>query len=384
MSQNAARDFCDELQAFFGSPGCFLLAKGRVGLYVGLRALGLPPGSKVLMPGYTCVVVPSAVQYAGLRPAYVDVDPRTYNIAPALLKEAPRDVSAVVVQHTYGIPADVAAVGRWAASGNLPMIEDCCHAFGTRVDGRLCGAVGDFAFMSGQWNKPFSTGLGGMLLVNKAALAERVQRILDEEAVAPGPLKSLVLAGQLLAHDLLVRPSTAGRLMQWYRRFTRWGLAVGSSSESELKGEMPKRYLATMAECQARRGLRELRRIQENISHRKRMTAFYHAELPRLGFAPLGVPAAEDMPLLRYPLRVANKEEVLVRAVDARVEIGSWFEIPLHPAGTRMEDFGYIEGMCPEAERASREVVNLPTHLKVDQRTAEKTLDFLARHAKPA
>ena len=109
-----------------------------------------------------------------------------------------------------------------------------------------------------------------------------------------------------------------------------------------------------------------------------------HLEQAARVLAPLGVPAAEEMPLLRYPLRVANKEEVLARAIDARVEIGSWFEIPLHPAGTRMEDFGYAAGKCPEAERASREVVNLPTHLKVDQRTAEKTLDFLARNAKPA
>ena len=57
-----------KIEEFFGGGRCFLLAKGRVGLYVGLRAMGLPPGAKVLMPGYTCMVVPAAVLYAGLKP----------------------------------------------------------------------------------------------------------------------------------------------------------------------------------------------------------------------------------------------------------------------------------------------------------------------------
>ncbi len=67
-----AEALCRRIEEFFGGGRCFLLAKGRVGLYVGLRALGLPPGAKILMPGYTCVVVPAAVQYAGLKPLYVE------------------------------------------------------------------------------------------------------------------------------------------------------------------------------------------------------------------------------------------------------------------------------------------------------------------------
>ena len=121
------------------------------------------------MPGYTCVVVPAAVQHAGLRPVYVDIDRDTYNLDPKRLEGVAGDgLAAVIVQHTYGIPAPMAAVGAWAASRSLPVIEDCCHTFGARVGGRQCGTLGSFAFMSGQWNKFFSTGLGGMLLVNDA------------------------------------------------------------------------------------------------------------------------------------------------------------------------------------------------------------------------
>ena len=174
MRDTPSPSLCGKIEAFFGGGRCFLLAKGRVGLYVGLRALGLPPGSTVLMPGYTCMVVPSAVQFAGLKPVYLDIDPGTYNLDPKQLETAAADgVAAIIVQHTYGIPCDMTAVERWAGARGIPVVEDCCHTFGTSVDGRLCGTFGSFAFMSGQWSKPFSTGLGGMLLMNDAALAAR-------------------------------------------------------------------------------------------------------------------------------------------------------------------------------------------------------------------
>lgn len=374
---------CRGIEQFFGGGSCFLLAKGRVGLYVGLRALGLPPGSKVLMPGYTCVVVPSAVQYAGLRPVYVDIDPRTYNIDPALLERVPAGVSAVVVQHTYGIPADMAAVGRWAAARGIPLIEDCCHVFGVRVGGRLCGTLGSFAFMSGQWNKPFSTGLGGILLVNDPALAERAGEIIRREAVSPGRLKSLLLRAQIAAFQFLVRPETATRMTRVYRTLSGLGLTIGSSSAEEYRGVMPAGYLSRMAACQARQGLREMARIEDNLRHRARLTAFYQRELPRIGFAAVAGVPADAWPLLRYPVRVADKGEVLTRASRQGLEIGSWFDLPLHPAGTRMEDFGYSPGACPQAEAASAEVVNLPTHLRVTDATAERTVQFLRLHARP-
>jgi perosamine synthetase len=384
LSTLQEQQFAGGIETFFAQGRCFLFAKGRVGLYAGLRGMDLPRGATVLMPGYTCMVVPSAAQFAGLTPAYIDIDPQTYNIRPDLLDAAPSGAAALVVQHTYGIPCDIAAIGGWAERRRLPIIEDCCHAFGTKVDGRLCGTLGKFAFMSGQWNKPFSTGLGGMLLVNDSALADAVQRLVQSERNQPGRLTDLVLRCQIAAHDWLVRPSSAMLLTLLYRALNRVGLVRGSSSPGELRGVMPDDYFTGMAPCQVRRGLRELARIDANIRHRVGLTAFYQRELARIGFSPLRVCGVEEMPLLRYPVRVANKAEVLSRAVRSGVEIGSWFECPLHPEGTRQEDFGYRDGMCPEAERAAREVVNLPTHLKVKPGTAERVLEFLRRHATPA
>jgi dTDP-4-amino-4,6-dideoxygalactose transaminase len=309
-----------------------------------------------------------------------------YNVNPLLLENASTpDTVAVIVQHTYGIPCDMQAISTWAAAKRISLIEDCCHCFGSRTDGRLCGTFGEFAFFSGQWNKPFSTGLGGFLLVNNPALADKVEALLAREAKTPGRFRRLVLRLQILAHESLVTPRTMGRLMRLYRKLNKLGLVVGSSTASELREDaMPVDYLAKMAPCQVRKGLRELGRIHKNISHRLRLTAYYHERLPALGFAPLGSGPVADWPLLRYPVRVANKEAVLTAAVRERIEIGSWFDLPLHDAEMALDNFGYRAGQCPQAELACREVINLPTHLKVDLATANRVLDFLQCHAQPA
>jgi dTDP-4-amino-4,6-dideoxygalactose transaminase len=379
----AATALCRRIEEFFDGGRCFLLAKGRVALYVGLMAQGLPPGGKVLIPGYTCVVVPDAVQHAGLKPLYIDIDPHTYNLDPKLLDRVPAgDLAAVVVQHTYGIPAAMQPIAAWASSHSLPIIEDCCHTFGARAEGRLCGTFGAFAFMSGQWNKFFSTGLGGMLLVHEPALADRVDEIIRAEATSPGRWQNLRLEAQILAYRLLARPGLVPSITKWYRRLNRLGLTVGSSAEW-VPGEMPPDYVATLAPCQVRQGLLGLDNIEENIRCRMEWTAWYHRELPLLGFAVSPAIDPGGMPLLRYPLRVANKSETLSLAAKEGVEIGSWFESPLHPAETPRDKFGYRHGMCPLAEGAAATVINLPTHAKVGLREAERTLAFLRRCARP-
>jgi dTDP-4-amino-4,6-dideoxygalactose transaminase len=80
-------------------------------------------------------------------------------------------------------------------------------------------------------------------------------------------------------------------------------------------------------------------------------------------------------------VRVANKKELLDKALKKGGEIGSWFEIPLHPEGTDMAKFGYTSGMCPESERACREVVNLPTHSKITAKEMERIVEFLKKYA---
>ena len=75
--------------------------------------------------------------------------------------------------------------------------------------------------------------------------------------------------------------------------------------------------------------------------------------------------------------RTFGKARPAQAAPKAGIELGSWFECPLHPIETPLALYDYEIGMCPEAEKATEEVVNLPLHPRVNEKTAEKTVQFI-------
>ena len=372
------------VERFFGTGTALAFWKGRIALYAILKSLGVGPGDEVIVPGYTCVMVPGPVLYTGAKPVYVDIEPEFFvTPADAVAAQVTPQTKAILVQHTYGFAAPVAEIRRFADQGGIPVLEDCCHTFGGRVDGRLLGTLGHAAFFSGQWNKPYSTGLGGLALVHDAALAKRVRA---EQSAYPAPthMAAFMLASQLLVYEFFIYPSTTALATRLFRWMSRKGLVVGSSSSAEFEPVMPVNYARGPAPVQCRLGRLEVARIADNLRQRSHATQRYLSELPRLGYHVPPIPENWDTPLLRFPVRVANKGEALARAAQYGVEIGSWFECPLHPIETNHRAFGYREHMCPASEKAAAEVINLPTHRRVSDRDIDKTLAFLRDMCRPA
>jgi dTDP-4-amino-4,6-dideoxygalactose transaminase len=129
---------------------------------------------------------------------------------------------------------------------------------------------------------------------------------------------------------------------------------------------------------QARSGIRQLDRIEENIAHRRKMAQLYDELLTAKGWKNRNYDRDLTEPVMvRYPVRIAEKDKALAQAAKAGVELGSWFESPLHPIETPLASYDYELGMCPEAEKASNEVVNLPLHERANERTAERSIDFI-------
>ena len=89
-----------------------------------------------------------------------------------------------------------------------------------------------------------------------------------------------------------------------------------------------------------------------------------------------------DPVMVRYPVRIAEKKRALAEAAQAGVELGSWFDAPLHQIETSLQDYDYKPGMCPQAEKAAREVVNLPLHPRAYERTARRSVEFITRFTK--
>jgi dTDP-4-amino-4,6-dideoxygalactose transaminase len=140
------------------------IVNATMGLSVALKAVGVGPGDEVLVPPYTFIATASAALMLGAVPVFVDVDPETLLIDPALIDAAitPRS-KAIVPVHHGGSPADMDGVMDAARRHGLRVVEDAAQAHGAAWRGRPVGAIGDVGVFSFQSSKPINAGEGGMM-----------------------------------------------------------------------------------------------------------------------------------------------------------------------------------------------------------------------------
>jgi perosamine synthetase len=359
----------------------FFFFKGRVALYAILKAMGLKPGEEVILPGFTCVVVPNAVMYLGGKPVYVDIDVNTYNIDPELLEEkiTPR-AKAIIAQHTFGIPAPMDKILEIAKKHNLFVIEDSCHAIGSKFQGREVGTFGDAAFFSSQWSKPVTTGLGGWAVVNNGDLAARMESVYHEFS-RPAFSESAMLKLQYFAFMRLMKPSLFWFLQNTYRYLSEKGIVIGSSSSEELVGEMPQGYKRKMTGWQEKLLKGKIEEIGKITRHRKKLGNLYRDALKAKGVKTPSLSGEYEPIYLRYPVIVKAKHEVVAEAKRQRLELGDWFVSPVHPNLSDWENAGFRSGLCPVAEEMCKKVVNLPTHERIGEEEAEKIIELVSKYA---
>jgi len=161
-----------DLAGRLGRKHAVAVGSGLGALRLTLLGLGIQPGDDVLVPAYSCVALPNAVLSCGARPVAVDVLPDRLTIDPAAAAAAagPR-TRAIVAVHTFGVPADIAALRRTG----LALIEDCAH--GIAVAGM--GSLGDAAITSFYATKLIGAGEGGAIISDNAQLGEFAARSRD-------------------------------------------------------------------------------------------------------------------------------------------------------------------------------------------------------------
>ncbi len=382
MSENTSKQkiFESNFARVFSAEHAFSFWKARVALYAILRAMKVSEGDEIILPGYTCVMDVNPITYVGARPVYVDIEPDTFNMRPQLVENAITEkTKAIIAQHTYGYACDMDAILQIARQRNIPVIEDCCLSLGSKYKGHLLGSMGQSAYFSFQWNKPFTTGLGGMAITNDAELAQKIETVCRDITQPTGKDK-LMLTAQLLVYRTFIYPRTTALAQNLFRFLTRKGIVVGSSSTCEFEPVMPEGFFKAMSSVQAGSGLKQLKKLQKNIEHRIQMAELYDRLLAEKGWAVRNYNKGIMEPVMvRYPIRITEKKKALEQAASHGIELGSWFESPLHPEETPLEPYGYKIGMCPQAEKASRETVNLPLHPRAGEGTVKKTVEFITQ-----
>ena len=169
----------EKLAAYTGAKYCISVANGTDALQIALMALGVGPGDEVITPGFTYIAMAEAAAVLGAKPVYVDIDPRTYNLDPALLDAAitPR-TKAIIPVSLYGQCADYDAINAIAARHGLPVIEDAAQSFGATYKGRKSCNLTTIATTSFFPSKPLGCyGDGGAIFTNDDGLAKVMRQV---------------------------------------------------------------------------------------------------------------------------------------------------------------------------------------------------------------
>ena len=169
----------ERLAEFVGAKYCITCANGTDALQIAQMALDIGPGDEVITPGFTYIATAETVALLGAKPVYVDVDPRTYNLDPALLEAAitPR-TKAIIPVSLYGQCADFDAINAIAAKHGIPVIEDAAQSFGASYKGKRSCNLSTISCTSFFPSKPLGCyGDGGAIFTNDDQLAIVIRQI---------------------------------------------------------------------------------------------------------------------------------------------------------------------------------------------------------------
>jgi perosamine synthetase len=186
--------FESDLAAYTGARHAVAVVNGTAALHVALKLAGVCRGDEVLLPALTFVATANAVAYCDATPHFVDSARDTLGVDPQALRaylstvaelragqcvnrSTGRVIRALVPMHTFGHPVDIEGVMALAHDFCLALVEDAAESLGSTVGGRHTGTFGLLGTLSFNGNKTITTGGGGAILTNDAAIARRAKHL---------------------------------------------------------------------------------------------------------------------------------------------------------------------------------------------------------------
>jgi dTDP-4-amino-4,6-dideoxygalactose transaminase len=302
----------EEFAAYSGARFGVGVNTGTSALHLSLLAAGIGPGDEVITVPFTFVATIAAIEYAGARPVFVDIDPVTYNMDPARLEAAitPR-TRAVIPVHLHGLMAEMDPILEIARRRGLVVIEDACQAHGAEYKGKRAGSLGDLAAFSFYPGKNLGAyGEGGMVITSNPDFAKKVRMLRD------------------------------------------WG--AEKKYHHVLKG-----YNYRLEGIQGAVLRVKLRHLETWTEGRRRAAAVYDRELRDSGIAvPQPKPHHRHVYHV-YAIRTKHRQTWQQALTAQGIQTGIHYPFPVHllPA---YSDLGYKAGDFPHSEQAADEVLSLP------------------------
>ena len=350
-----------------GAQYAFGYSTGRMGLYSILEALNIGPGDEIIIPAFTCTVVPNAIIYRRATPIYVDIDPITFNIDIAQVKKKiTSKTRALYAQHTFGLICDVENLNILGKKYSIPVIEDGAHALGASWKGFPVGSLTDVAFFSTDHSKVINTLYGGMVTTNNKDLAKKIKSIHDRTP-SLSIQQQTKICRTFLIEFLLFRASFYWAGWFLYKLAYKMGLIFVFNDELKTKKPLDYPYPAKLCGFQAKLGISQLQKLKNNLKHRRKLGIAlekrFHWLKDKL------TPDMSNHAFLRYSFLVKNRKN-FIKNFRANFDLGIWFKSIAHGRQSDFEKIGYQAGSCPVAEKTAKHIVNFPTHEGID-------IDFL-------
>jgi perosamine synthetase len=302
-------EFEAAIAAYTEVPHAIAVSSGTAGLHLAVRALNITEGDEVIVPSFTFIAAANAIRYERATPVFADIDPASLNLSPAAVEAAitPR-TRAILVVHTFGRPADMAALTALARRHSLYLIEDACEAIGAEYHGKKAGCFGDLAVFAFYPNKQITTGEGGMVVTRDPALA--------------ATLRSLRNQGRRPSDDWLQHTDLG--------------------------------YNYRLSEIACTLGIGQLLRLPEILARREAVARLYHHHL-----APLSSPSPALLSSPSPALLSSPSQELLSSPSQ---EHASLILPPLEVPATRTSWFVFVVRLAPHFTAEARDAVVAHLH----------------------
>jgi perosamine synthetase len=306
--------------AWAGAREAVAVSSGTAGLHLSVRALGLGADDEVITTPLSFVASVNALLYERARPVFVDVERDSLNLDPARIEAAvtPR-TRAILPVHLFGQPAAMPEFLAVAERHGLVVIEDACEAVGTRLGGRHAGTFGRAGVFGFYPNKPLTTGEGGLVVTDDAALAALLRSLRNH----------------------------------------------GREDDSFLHARLGFNY--RLSDLAAALGVVQVRRLPEMLAGRERAARAYARRLGGEGdlVLPLLDPPDTRIGWFAYVVRLADRftaadRDAVVAALRARGIGCQRYFTPLHLQPHVREVVGDRTGEYPVAEAAAARTIALP------------------------
>ena len=337
-------EFEEAVAEYVGVAHAVAVSSCTAALHLALLALGIGPGDEVIVPSLSFIATANAATYCGATPVFVEIDPATLNIDPRRIDPALTErTKAIMPVDQVGMPCDMDGILEVAAAEGIPVVEDAAPAMGSRYKGRPVGCRAEITCFSFHPRKVITCGEGGMVVTDRAELAERVRRLRSHAASVSDRAR----------HE-------AGAAV--YEEYAELG------------------FNYRMTDMQAAIGLVQMDRLDGIVSARRRVGERYTAKLSACpAYEPPHVPEWAEFNYQSYILRITDacalsRDELIARLLDRGIATRRGI-MTIHREPLYVQKFGEVS--MPLTEAASDRGLILPLHPAMTEAQQDRVVDAL-------